>query len=61
MTALRINPLSPDAHNNVGRALQAQGKIDEAICHYQEALPIDPKFGLAQKNLKRAQEGNRSP
>ena len=33
------------AHINLGVALDAKGRPDEAIDHYQEAIRLDPKFG----------------
>jgi tetratricopeptide (TPR) repeat protein len=42
------------AHNNLGIALAGQGRIDEAITHYNEALRIKPEYGLAYNNLGNA-------
>jgi Tfp pilus assembly protein PilF len=48
------------AHHNLGNALQAQGKLDGAIAHYQKAIAIahfqktialDPMLALAHTNL----------
>ena len=38
-------------HNNLGLALQAQGRIDDAINHYEEALRIKPENEIAYNNL----------
>ena len=38
-------------HNNLGFVLAAQGKPDEAIAHYREALRIDPRYADAHNNL----------
>jgi tetratricopeptide (TPR) repeat protein len=42
------------AHNNLGAALEAQGKIDEAIEHYRAALRIKPDYDHARANLAHA-------
>ena len=40
------------AHNNLGEALDAKGRTDEAIEHYEEAIRLDPKVAaLAHNNL----------
>jgi len=39
------------AHNNLGFALLGQGKIQEAIAHYTEALRIRPDYADANNNL----------
>jgi len=41
-------------HNNIGLALEKQGKIDEAIAHYRKALSINPKHGSSHSNLGKA-------
>jgi len=38
-------------HNNMGLALQEQGKTDEAIAHYTEALLIQPNYVDVHNNL----------
>ncbi len=43
------------AHNNLGWALQQQGKLEEAIQEYQQAIKLDPKYTTAQNNLKEVQ------
>jgi protein O-mannosyl-transferase len=43
-----------DAHYNLGVALAARGKLDEAISNYREAIRLDPKSGIAQNNLGNA-------
>ncbi|MEH1793140.1 tetratricopeptide repeat protein, partial [Nostoc sp.] len=45
------------AHYNLGSALYAQGKLEEAIAAYQRALQIDPNFALAHNNLGIALKG----
>lgn len=39
------------AHNNLGETLQRQGKIAEAIVHFDRALQIDPDDPMAHNNL----------
>ncbi len=39
------------AHLNLGAALERQGKADEALKHYIEALRIKPEYNAARKNL----------
>jgi tetratricopeptide (TPR) repeat protein len=38
----------------MGSALAGQGKLQEAIAHYAEALRIDPDYVKARNNLTRA-------
>jgi len=45
------SPLKARPHNNLGYALRTQGKVDEAIGHYTEALRIKPDYGEAHTNL----------
>src|SRR5438876_967227 len=51
---LPINPDSADAHNNWGTALAQQGKLVEAIEHYQRALQMRPDYADAHTNLGNA-------
>ncbi len=39
------------AHNDLGNALANQGRIDEAMAHYQQALEIKPDYVEALNNL----------
>jgi protein O-mannosyl-transferase len=39
------------AQYNLGQALSAQGRLDESIQHYKEALRIDPRSDKAHNNL----------
>ena len=50
------NPSSWLAHNNLGSALCLQGKMDEAILHFSEALRIKPDYEKAHNNLALALE-----
>jgi len=44
-------PTLPHIHNNLGIALFAKQKIEEAISHYKMAIKINPDFALAHNNL----------
>ena len=55
--ALRIQPDSAKAQNDLGVALASQGKVDQAIAHFTEALRIQPDYADAQKNLEFALRG----
>jgi len=39
------------AHTNYGTALLAEGRVDEALRHYDEALRIDPRAAQAHANV----------
>ena len=49
--ALRLDPDSSFAHNNLGLALTELGKTDLAARHYQEAVRLDPANAGARNNL----------
>jgi tetratricopeptide (TPR) repeat protein len=42
------------AHNTLGVVLKRQGRIDEAVAHYREALEIRPTYAPAHNNLGNA-------
>jgi Flp pilus assembly protein TadD len=42
----------PEAHNNLGVALARQGKINEAIAHFSEAVRLKPDYMQARANLQ---------
>ena len=44
------------AHNNLGLALAQEGKLDEAVAHYSEALKIRPDLFKAHLGLGLAQD-----
>ena len=48
--ALRINPDSPMAHNNLGSALALRGLPEEALMHYREALRLKPDYADPHNN-----------
>ncbi len=49
--ALALKPDWPMPHNNLGWALQAQGRNEEAVASYKKALQLAPALELAQANL----------
>jgi Tfp pilus assembly protein PilF len=49
--ALRVNPRSALAHNNMGFALAQQGQLNEAVGHYQHALRLRPDYAYTHNNL----------
>jgi tetratricopeptide (TPR) repeat protein len=49
-------PDDEKAHNNLGTLLAQQGRLDEAIEHFSEALRIKPDFVEAHRNLTRARD-----
>jgi hypothetical protein len=38
-------------HNNLGYALKQQGRLKEALAHYQQTIRIDPEFFEAYNNI----------
>jgi tetratricopeptide (TPR) repeat protein len=51
---LAVEPALAEAHNNLGVALQDQGKPDEAVACYRRALTLKPGFTEAHNNLGNA-------
>ena len=49
--AVQLNPNSSLAHLNLARALESEGRIDEAITHYREALRLKPDWLSLMNNL----------
>lgn len=47
--AVAVDPASKLAHNNLGAALLAQGKIDAATKHFQQTLDVAPADTLPEK------------
>ena len=43
-SALSLDPGHAQAHNNLGIALTAQGKMDQAAVHHHRALELDPDY-----------------
>jgi tetratricopeptide (TPR) repeat protein len=52
--AIQIDPKYAPAHNNLGLALKAQNKVEEAIACHRMAIQIDPKLAPAHLNLGNA-------
>ncbi len=52
--ALEINPMIVGAMNDLGLALVAQGKPEQAIEEWKLALDINPRFSAARRNLEAA-------
>jgi tetratricopeptide (TPR) repeat protein len=46
-----VGPNDADAHSNLGFALVAQGRIDNAIAHFQQALALNPDRAEVHNNL----------
>ena len=49
--ALRENPQAAIYQNNLGKALQGQGRLEEAADSYQRTLELNPSHVLACNNL----------
>src|SRR5262249_44312678 len=52
--AIALDPKVPLAHHNLGNALAAKGRLDDAIAEYKRAIDIDPKFASARFALGNA-------
>ena len=48
--ALRINPRDPEAHNNMGGALQRMGRYEDALREHEAALRLNPRLVEARYN-----------
>jgi protein O-GlcNAc transferase len=48
---LELKPDYAEAHNNLGNALNDQGKLDEAVACYRRALELKPDYAEAHNNL----------
>ncbi len=59
--AVSLRPESPMAHNNLGCALERQGKLDEAFAECRKAIDLDPKSVAAHVNLGDVLAGKRRP
>ena len=56
--ALALNPDWPEAHNNLGNALNGKGQRDQAIAAYRQAIALRPDFAEAHSNLGVALKDN---
>ena len=52
--ALRLNPNSAEAHNNLGLVLFASGKEEEGVREFSTALRLKPNLAVARDSLERA-------
>lgn len=50
-SAARARPENPRAHNNLGHALFKEGRLDEALVCYREAIRLEPKYPEPHYNL----------
>ena len=48
---LEVEPGNAAVHNNLGNALQEQGKLEEAVVCYRRALELQPDFAMPYNNL----------
>lgn len=49
--AVKENPGSPSAHNNLGSKLAEMGRYAEAVKEWERAVTLDPDYKLGYKNL----------
>ena len=47
-------------HDDLGLNLMSDGRLDEAIGQFEEALRLQPELGAARRNLAAAQQVRRS-
>jgi tetratricopeptide (TPR) repeat protein len=52
----KVNPNLAMLYNNMGQALQEEGKLDEAMAWYQRGLAIDPNLARNRKMTGRWDE-----
>jgi superkiller protein 3 len=52
--AVQVNPRSPEAHNALGMVQAAQGRLDEAILNFEQALDLNAEYEEARQNLEAA-------
>jgi Flp pilus assembly protein TadD len=53
-SAITLRRDAPEAYNNLGVALAAQDRFDEAVVQFSRALDLKPDFESAQRNLAEA-------
>ena len=56
--ALELNKEMASYHNNLAVALEAQGRIDEALTEYEAGLKLDPANKEIYENLTRFKNVN---
>jgi GT2 family glycosyltransferase/tetratricopeptide (TPR) repeat protein/2-polyprenyl-3-methyl-5-hydroxy-6-metoxy-1,4-benzoquinol methylase len=59
--SLRLRPISPVTTSQLGLALEAQGRFQEAVAAWQEALHLDPNNSMAREGIQRAQAASGAP
>jgi len=47
----RKAPRSPVAHNNLGMALALEGRLDDALGHFRQAVALDPRRPVSYYNV----------
>src|SRR5260370_37272381 len=52
--AVALKPEFPEAHNDLGVVLGAQGKLSEAIACFEHAARLNPNYAQARPNLANA-------
>jgi tetratricopeptide (TPR) repeat protein len=57
--SLKLKPHNPQYLNNIGAALASQGKTEEAIPYFREAIHIQPDYKGARDNLLKALQPSR--
>jgi tetratricopeptide (TPR) repeat protein len=50
-SVLKVSPDNARAHDNLGNVLQLQGRLDEAVAHYNKALQADANSAAIHNNL----------
>ncbi len=48
---IRLDPMDPETHNNLGSIYQEWGDLDNAVSEYRKALLIRPNYYKAHNNL----------
>jgi len=51
---LKIKPDWAEAHNNLGIALASQGRISQALPHFERAVELNPNMADARANRDQA-------
>jgi tetratricopeptide (TPR) repeat protein len=49
--SIAIEPIQPEAHNNLGNLLLNAGKLDDALVEIRESIRVDPHYAPAYYNL----------
>jgi Flp pilus assembly protein TadD len=54
--ALALDPRDAPSHNILGAALATQGRLEQAIVHFRQAIALDSTYTEARNNLARAEQ-----